>query len=105
MPRIFVSYRRKDSAGHAGRLFDRLREHFGANRVFRDVDQLKPGDDFVDTLARAVDSCDVFVLVIGRDPAGGDALARRFLDMADHPTYDTPSTPAPPAADTHEEHA
>lgn len=29
------------------------------------------------------------VLVIGRDPAGGDALAHRFLDMADHPTYDT----------------
>jgi transcriptional regulator of arginine metabolism len=43
------------------------------------------------------------VLVIGRDPAGGDALARRFLDMADHPTYDTPSTPAPTA--TLEEHA
>jgi hypothetical protein len=67
MPRIFVSYRRKDSAGHAGRLFDRLREHFGANHVFRDVDQLKPGDDFVDALARAVDVCEVFVLVIGRD--------------------------------------
>jgi hypothetical protein len=67
MPRIFVSYRRSDSAGHAGRLFDRLRDHFGADCVFRDVDQLKPGDDFVDALARAVDSCDVFVLVIGRD--------------------------------------
>jgi len=28
------------------------------------------------------------VLVIGREPAGGDELARRFLDMADHPTYE-----------------
>lgn len=27
------------------------------------------------------------VLVIGRDPAGGDALARRFLALADHPTH------------------
>lgn len=28
------------------------------------------------------------VLVIGRDPAGGDALARRFLALADHPHHD-----------------
>jgi TIR domain/PASTA domain len=67
MARIFVSYRRKETAGHAGRLFDRLREHFGSTNVFRDVDRLKPGDDFVEALARAVDSADVFILVIGRD--------------------------------------
>ena len=85
MPRIFVSYRRKDSAGHAGRLFDRLREHFGAARVFRDVDQLKGGDDFVEALARAVDSCDVFILVIGRDwlDARNEGGQRRLDDPQD----------------------
>jgi hypothetical protein len=64
---IFVSYRRKDSAGHAGRVYDRLRERYGAKLVFRDVDYLKPGEDFVDALARAVDACDVFICVIGPD--------------------------------------
>jgi TIR domain/PASTA domain len=85
MPRIFVSYRRKDSAGHAGRLFDRLRDHFGAASVFRDVDQLKAGDDFVEALARAVDSCNVFILVIGRDwvDARNERGERRLEDPED----------------------
>ena len=45
MPRIFVSYRRRECSGHSRRLFDRLRQHFG-DGVFRDVDKLKPGEDF-----------------------------------------------------------
>jgi hypothetical protein len=44
-----------------------LVDHFGKQRVFRDVDHLRPGDDFVESLARAVGSCDAFILVIGRD--------------------------------------
>ncbi len=28
MPNIFISYRREDSAGHTGRLFNRRSEHF-----------------------------------------------------------------------------
>lgn len=82
---IFVSYRRKDSAGHAGRLFDRLRDYFGKERVFRDVDEIRAGDDFVETLARAVGSCDAFVLVIGRDwlDARDDRGARRLDDPED----------------------
>ncbi len=81
MSRIFVSYRRKDASGHAGRLFDRLCQHFGAKHVFRDVDDLKAGDDFVEALARAVDSADVFILVIGRDWADArDAQGKRRLD-------------------------
>ena len=85
MARIFVSYRRKETAGHAGRLFDRLREHYGADNVFRDVDRLKAGDDFVEALARAVDSCDVFVLVIGRDWANvqNQRGERRLDDPSD----------------------
>ena len=37
MPGIFISYRREDTAGHAGRLFDRLTQHFGKGRIFVDV--------------------------------------------------------------------
>jgi hypothetical protein len=44
--------RRKDTAGHVGRVFDCLREHFGSIGVFRNVDRLKPGHDFEESRAR-----------------------------------------------------
>jgi len=46
MPEIFLSYRRADAAGTAGRLFDRLSQHFGAGQVFRDIDSIEAGDNF-----------------------------------------------------------
>ncbi len=42
MPRIFISYRRDDSAAHAGRLYDRLIDHFDQQSVFMDVDTIQP---------------------------------------------------------------
>ena len=50
MPRIFISYRRDDSAAHAGRLYDRLEGHFGQGQVFMDVDAIRPGVDFVEVV-------------------------------------------------------
>ena len=40
MAKIFISYRRDDSAGHAGRLYDRLSDHFGLDQVFMDIDTI-----------------------------------------------------------------
>ncbi len=82
MPGIFVCYRREDSAGHAGRLYDRLAQHFGRNRVFRDVDHLRAGQDFVQAIARAVGGCDACVVVIGRDWLHSvDEQGQRRLDQ------------------------
>ncbi len=39
--RIFLSYRRQDSAGHAGRLADHLLDRFGQGSVFVDVDSIE----------------------------------------------------------------
>jgi len=64
MPGIFISYRREDSAGHAGRILDRLREKFGRNKVFMDVTGIEPGVDFVEAINRAEGSCDVLLVVI-----------------------------------------
>lgn len=64
-PRIFVSYRRVDSAGHTGRLYDRLKQEFGANLVFFDIDSIQPGEDFIDAIEQAVSSCQVLLAVIG----------------------------------------
>jgi len=66
MKGIFVSYRREDTAGHAGRLFDRLAEHFGKESVFMDVEGIGPGTRFAEAIEKAVGACDVFLAVIGR---------------------------------------
>ena len=58
MSGVFLSYRREDSAGFAGRLADGLEAEFGAGSVFRDVDDIRPGDDFqlaIDSQLRSVD--------------------------------------------------
>lgn len=65
MSKIFISYRREDTAPYAGRLCDKLREYFGKDNVFMDIDTIRPGVDFVDELAGAIGSCDAFISVIG----------------------------------------
>ncbi len=54
MPRIFISYRRNDSASNAGRIYDHLINHFGQGQVFMDVDTIRPGVDFVEVVQGAV---------------------------------------------------
>lgn len=79
---IFVSYRRADSAGHAGRLFDRLKEHFGRGNVFWDVSgSIEPGEPFDSAIERAVGSCDVLLAIIGQDwVTCADATGKRRIE-------------------------
>lgn len=67
MAGIFISYRRDDSIAYAGRLYDRLVARFGKDQVFMDIDDLQPGEDFVDALQSAVSSCNVLIAVIGKN--------------------------------------
>jgi TIR domain len=79
--RIFISYRRDETAYPAGWLFDRLAEHFGPAQVFKDVDSIELGDDFVQVITRAVDSCDVLLALIGDEWLTiTDEHGRRRLD-------------------------
>src|SRR6266545_3613033 len=64
--KIFLSYRRDDSADAAALLYDRLAAHYGREQVFKDLDTLIPGDSFPREIAIAVASCDVLLAVIGR---------------------------------------
>jgi len=66
MSGIFISYRREDSAPYAGRLCDRLGQHFGANRVFMDVDDIPPGADFAAHIGAKIGACDALLAVIGK---------------------------------------
>src|ERR1043165_1274435 len=63
---IFISYRRDDSAGHAGRLLDRLTAHFGDDQIFMDIDHIEPGEDFVRVIEEAVGSCEILIALSGR---------------------------------------
>ena len=66
MPTVFISYRRDDAPGYAGRLYDRLASEFGRENVFIDVDALQPGDDFVDAINKRLQTCDVMLAMIGK---------------------------------------
>lgn len=82
--KIFVSYRRDDSAPYAISIAQYLENVFGSGNVFIDVDRLRPGEHFTDVLhARLRDSA-VMLVVIGplwlaNDPVTG----RRRIDDED----------------------
>jgi TIR domain len=63
---VFISYRREDSGGYAGRIYDRLTSRLGRGNVFFDVDTIPPGRDFVDVLSERVGSCNALIAVIGK---------------------------------------
>jgi TIR domain len=65
--KVFISYRREDAAGHAGRVHDRLVKEFGANLLFMDVDGIPLGVNFVKALQEEVAKCGVLLAVIGPD--------------------------------------
>src|SRR5262245_31398138 len=63
--RIFISYRREDSKGIAGRIGDHLRAAFGEEAVYRDLDSIPLGADFDKHIGAALADCSVFLAVIG----------------------------------------
>jgi hypothetical protein len=81
--KIFVCYRREDSAGHAGRLYDRLSQRF-PRRVFMDVTSIGVGTRWAKVIEDTLGSCQVAIILIGKEWLAGKNGARRF-DRADDP--------------------
>jgi TIR domain len=85
MSGIFLSYRRDDASGWAGRLYEHLVTEWGPGQVFMDIDAIAPGEDFREAIAHTMQTCDVVLVVIGpnwvdaRDYAGN----RRLDDEGD----------------------
>lgn len=63
--KVFISYRRGDAAGHAGRVSDRLSDELGQDALFMDVDGIPLGSDFVKVLREEVGRCQVLLALIG----------------------------------------
>lgn len=93
MGAIFISYRREDSEGQAGRLYDDLAEHFGPEAVFMDVAGIEPGRDFRRVIDERVSSCAVLLAVIGKGwlAAVDERGTRRLDDAADFVRLETAS--------------
>lgn len=78
---IFISYRRSDAEGEAGRLFDDLVKHFSENTVFMDVSAIDAGRDFRRAIDESIASCGVVLVVIGPEWLdASDSLGSRRLD-------------------------
>ena len=84
MPRIFISYRRSDSAAASGRIYDRLCMAFGEKAIFKDVDVIPPGANYPALLNEAIAHCDVLLAIIGSHwLTVTDSNGRRRLDNPD----------------------
>lgn len=83
MRHVFISYRRNDSGGQTGRLFDALVRRFGAGRCFRDIEDLEPGIDFPEALEKALAECEAMLVMIGPGWASASADGVRRLEQAD----------------------
>ncbi|MGE0856596.1 MAG: toll/interleukin-1 receptor domain-containing protein [Hyphomicrobiaceae bacterium] len=64
-PKLFLSYRREDSAGDARSIFGVLKKYFGDNNVFFDVQSISAGDRFEDVLRQCLRESDVFIPIVG----------------------------------------
>jgi hypothetical protein len=81
---IFISYRREETAAYAGRLYDRLSDRFGEERVFMDVDSIAIGVDFARAVIDAVSRCDILLALIGREWSSvTDSNGKRRIDNPD----------------------
>jgi PASTA domain/TIR domain len=93
MRAIFISYRREDAEGEAGRLFDDLVGVFGEDSVFMDVAAIDKGIDFRKAIDDNVSTCGVLLAIIGKDwvDAKNEAGQRRLDDAADFVRLETGS--------------
>ncbi len=78
--RVFISYRRDDAAGYAGRLEEALEKRLGRGSVFRDVLDIPPGEDFVTAIRTRLSGAQGVLVLIGPRWAGGELPEQRRID-------------------------
>jgi hypothetical protein len=81
MAKVFISYRRADSASVVGRIYERLVTRYGRSNVFKDTDSIPAGSNFRDHIQTVLRRCVLQVVVIGPNWLGTTgAEGRRRLD-------------------------
>jgi hypothetical protein len=64
--RIFISYRREDTAAYAAHLYESLASRFGRAAVFRDVETIAPGEAFAEVIESVMATTTAVIVLIGR---------------------------------------
>lgn len=85
MASLFLSYRHADSQEVVGRMCDRLKSHFPAGAIFRDLDSIPLGKPFPEAIREAIANTQVALIVIGPKWAAITSAngRRRLEDPAD----------------------
>jgi hypothetical protein len=87
--KIFINYRRGDDPGFARSLFDRLKDVFGEDRLFMDLDTLGATNDFAAVLDGEIRSGDVLLVMIGKNwLCAADDKGRRLGRAGDFVTWE-----------------
>ena len=84
-PRIFISYRRSDSAAIVGHIYERLAARYKAESVFRDINKMPLGKNFYDHILGELSGCDVVLAVIGPQWLGIDTQGQSRIQQSDDP--------------------
>ena len=83
MSSLIISYRRSDSDVIAGRIRDRLVNHFGDDSIFMDIDSIPFGLDFREHIKKALLQIDILLAIIGPNWLGGHDKSARIFDETD----------------------
>lgn len=76
---IFISYRRGETGSHvAGRISQCLGDRYGADLVFFDVQDIRPGHHFDKQIDDALRQCHAFLVVIDNQWVSAEQLRRLF---------------------------
>jgi hypothetical protein len=79
-PAVFISYRRDDCPGYAGRLEDALERIYGKGSAFRDVRDIDAGADFTDVIESCLHGVRASLVLIGPQWLGVHADGTRRID-------------------------
>ena len=84
-PRIFISYRRSDSAAIVGHIYERLAARYKAESVFRDINKMPLGKNFYDHIKEELSGCDVVLVVVGPQWLAIDAQGHSRIQQSEDP--------------------
>ena len=92
MPKIVLSYRRANSLAMAGRVRDRLAQHYGAKAIFRDLESIPIAEKFPEYIKGVIAEGDVVLSLVGPDWTGGAGERARINDSDDPVRFEIETT-------------
>lgn len=85
---LFLTYRRSDTTGYTGRIYDRLSAFFGNEHVFMDLDKISGGENFIEIIDKHLESCDAIIIIIGKNWLGKTNDGTKIHDENDFVRYE-----------------